>query len=449
MLYLVAAVGAVILGLISLKRPEIILVMAALIVPSGSFHPALRLGTPIGQFSPFQVIVWVSAIVVCVLEPRRLLLALRTVPGEVGLAITVVGLITAVLAGDILALYWVINLGLLLIALTALLCTRYPKERAIVERWLFIGGTVLALSAIAEYLLGHYVFWFGVPFDEPFLFRPAGLSGNALLTGAILATILAFRLTTTATSGVRFVTTGVFLLAIGATFSRSGLLGAAFAIVCFVFARPEARTKLRSARAASLLLGVPALVMIYIWIAPELSARLSGGISDAGRVANLNLAWEQFKLHPVTGLGLGGFKRYAFSVYGEGSLSATVDNAFLVMLSELGLVGFIAFTIVFFRARARRRRLRVVKGGIVGSAIPLATLGVVSLFFDSNFHDAIQFLFVLSLLSATTALRPASPKPIKATRVGYVPVPGPMERAGGIPEQNARQSSRPTAPIWN
>lgn len=166
----------------------------------------------------------------------------------------------------------------------------------------------------------------------------------------------------------------------------------------FVVRRPRWGPAFRLARGTVLVFGLPGLVALYLWKADAIRERLGGvslqNVSDGSRVRSAQLAFAEFWAHPVFGLGLGGFKRFGLSLYGSGARAAAVaDNMYLTFLAECGLIGVCVFTAVALVLLGRSRERR-------GRLLPVAVVGLVSVFFDSLFHDCMLYLFAVALLLA-------------------------------------------------
>lgn len=101
------------------------------------------------------------------------------------------------------------------------------------------------------------------------------------------------------------------------------------------------------------------IVFTFIFMPSEVSLRLSGlryGI-DSGRREMWTLAWDQFKQHPIIGVGYG----KVGGIYGAGRSGPlagylagstddmlVTDNAYLFLLTEAGIIGFGLFALLLF-----------------------------------------------------------------------------------------------------
>jgi O-antigen ligase/polysaccharide polymerase Wzy-like membrane protein len=406
---LTLALLAIVLAIVAFftrSRPEVVLTVAALTIPAGSFHPSLRTVTSIGQLSPFALTVLVVGVIYVATTPGSLTSGLRAAPGVIGVVTLVLGGLSAVAAWQIGAIFWMINGGLVLILISCLLADRYRTAPQAVELTVVIGGVVLAASVLLEAALGRHVRWTVLDpllIDFP-VFRPAGLAGNSLLGSAAVAVVLAIAVTGRTPVRFRLLVGAVLTSAVIVTLTRSAMIGTVFAVVGFVFHRSRGGQRLTGTRILVLVLGIPTAAFLYLSDSSLFFHRLDGTVlanrSDILRTTNLSMAWGQFLEHPVLGLGLGGFKRYAVGIYGSDLASlATSDNMFLTALVELGVLGALGFAAVAFLLN-RRHRLNVAQGLPAGTMVPLIVVGVVSVFFDSLFHDCMLFLFAISVFMA-------------------------------------------------
>ncbi len=155
----------------------------------------------------------------------------------------------------------------------------------------------------------------------------------------------------------------LFTLTLGLTLSRGGYWATAGGLIIVVVAlRKLGSLKRVAALSATMLLGVAsAVLMIYV------TAQITGGgnkgdaavsnyvhqskkvssaqSADSDRVVNRKLALEAFAERPVIGNGLGAFGTYAQRndpVFYASTDAATVNNEYLEILAETGLLGFIS-----------------------------------------------------------------------------------------------------------
>jgi len=386
--------------------PEVVLTAAALVLPSGSFHPSLAAVTPIGHLNPFTVTVLVAGTFYAVTMPGALADGIQAAPGVIGVTTMIVGSVAAIGASQMVALYWVISGGLVLVLISSMLTGRYRESPDKVVGAVAVGGIGSAVSVLLEQALGRHIPWTsGDPTPIDFLvFRPSGLPGNSLLASAALAIVLAIVITSDMTIRVRIVAGAVLISAIAATLTRSALIASSIAVIGFLVYRNRKHRWMTTTRLAVLVFGIPGGAL-YCWTQFDLVVKRLGGSawgsdSDAMRTENLNIAWQQFSTHWALGLGFGGFQRYGVGLYGSDHASlATADNMYLTAMAEVGIFGVLVFFLIAIFLNGRRAR-QARSGASASRLVPLVAVAVLSLFFDSLFHDSVLFLFAVALIAA-------------------------------------------------
>jgi O-antigen ligase len=120
------------------------------------------------------------------------------------------------------------------------------------------------------------------------------------------------------------------------TFSRSAWVGVFVGILSLIVLKPR----------ASLLLILCAVIGALLFVNP-IHKRIFKDISDAGaqyRIIKAKIAYDKFKEHPILGNGLGSFHYEAqFSDIWAYRAHSTLENNYLLMLAEGGIVEFLAF----------------------------------------------------------------------------------------------------------
>jgi O-antigen ligase len=272
----------------------------------------------------------------------------------------------------------------------------------------FLSGLLLAASVIVEVVVGRHLAWFGVPNPnvDALVFRPTGFTGNALVAGAILAVILSLCLSSPNDVRGRALMSGVYIVAIFATLTRSAMIGAAVAVIFFIFTTSRGRKRMHLLRFLTLFAGIPAIIWLYTEQSADIAARLGGTLSDDLRQRAVDSALRAFWENPVLGLGLGGYKRSVQNAYGPASMLSTADNMFLTISAELGAVGLLFLLIAALRITAARR-----KASAKGHLGPILVWCVVALFFDALYHDGMEFVLVIALLRLTVASPLTAPEP--------------------------------------
>jgi O-antigen ligase len=120
------------------------------------------------------------------------------------------------------------------------------------------------------------------------------------------------------------------------TFSRSAWVGVFVGILCLIVLKPR----------ASLLLLLCGVIGAVLFVNP-IHKRIVEDISDPGaqyRITKAKIAYEKFKEHPILGNGLGSFHYEAqFSDVWAYRAHSTLENNYLLMLAEGGIIEFLAF----------------------------------------------------------------------------------------------------------
>lgn len=388
------------------RWPHIYAVLAALVVPTGINFPSMRVPTPLGQLSYFHILALFGAIVVITRHPGRLSEAVKSPLGWFALAYAAVGTISALWTGQATSLYWVLTGGVLLLGLSVLLSQPYLSDPEEVARWTVIGGAVLAASVLIERLSGSTLAWLpttstGPP--DPRFFRGSGLAGNPVVAGAALAVILAILIKARPFNGRTPNVLFAVLIGAGgvATGSRSALGGIALALLSVIVSRQEqAHRRMVAVLGAAVFSAV--LLSQLDAIAERLGGSLTHNVSNEVRERNLALGWSAFRSEPLFGLGLGSYRNFTeergMGVVpggGQGAL-AQIDNTFLTLLAELGLIGATALAVVVVVVALPRHGS---SGGRKATVLaPLITWCGVAYFFDALYHESMIFLFAVVVL---------------------------------------------------
>lgn len=226
-----------------------------------------------------------------------------------------------------------------------------------------------------------------------------------------------------------FITIGFF-----ATESRGGLLALIFALVAaFVLFRRQ--------RPQILGLAIIGSTAVLVWLhsRPDALHRLTTfGGGGSGREDVWTVAWRIFQQHPVNGVGMGNFRviepRYALqpgNITHVTYISETpkvVHNAYLQLMVETGVIGFVAFAVVAvismrasWVAAARFDAIGATGLGNLARAVLVATIGMLAaMFFISNAQDyRLWILFALGpVLNALS--RPGASPSLAAGPVSYL-----------------------------
>jgi len=186
--------------------------------------------------------------------------------------------------------------------------------------------------------------------------RSAALFANANIYASYLTTVLPFYLCsllyyhkirirnkTILFLGLFFITLTSFIL----TFSRSGALGLLAIIIALIFLKRRVVFSRRSLR-LWVLLGIIVLVLIIQYghfISPLLEARLTKDYAAKVHLFVAESAVRLFVSNPLTGIGLGNFGPAYGRYYKPGYEYFNAHSAYLTILSETGVFGFIIFAL--------------------------------------------------------------------------------------------------------
>jgi len=120
------------------------------------------------------------------------------------------------------------------------------------------------------------------------------------------------------------------------TFSRSAWVGVLAAILSLCVLRPKIQ----------IFLLISAIISAIFFFSP-IQKRAFEDISDPGaqyRIIKAKIAYDEFKKHPILGNGLGSFHYAAqFSEIWAYRAHSTLENNYLLMLAEGGIIEFLAF----------------------------------------------------------------------------------------------------------
>ncbi|MFX0196942.1 MAG: O-antigen ligase family protein, partial [Candidatus Hodarchaeota archaeon] len=128
----------------------------------------------------------------------------------------------------------------------------------------------------------------------------------------------------------------LMFISLGLTFSRSAWVGVLVSTLGLCIFRPKAQ----------LFLLICAIVSVIFLFSP-IQKRVFKDIDDPGaqyRIIKAKIAYEKFKKQPILGNGLGSFHYEAqFSEIWAYRAHSTLENNYLLMLAEGGVIEFLAF----------------------------------------------------------------------------------------------------------
>jgi len=169
------------------------------------------------------------------------------------------------------------------------------------------------------------------------------------------------------------------------TFSRSAWVGVFVAILSLSLLKPRAYVFL-------LICGIIGAVFLF----SPVQDRIFKDISDPGaqyRIVKARIAYNKFKEHPILGNGLGSFHYEAqFSDIWAYRAHSTLENNYLLMLAEGGIIEFLAFLyLVVTLGRKSIALLKRVKDPFLYSILLGATASIVSTLAAGMFEDTLFF----------------------------------------------------------
>lgn len=227
------------------------------------------------------------------------------------------------------------------------LCRTKEQHMTLMQAFVF-GAYVVSGPIVYQYLTNPFV-----PNSEQNMARYVGLGGNAngVANMIALAIPMAWYLgsfwSKGLVRGLNYLYIPITIFAVILTGSRGGFLVALVGLLVIPFTFKYVR---RSIRAAVVMLAVAAAVVVIPMIPTENFERIaetSSEISD-GNVSNRSQIWGAglviYEQHPIFGIGTLSFPREVETVLGY---SIPMHNAFLLVLVEFGIVGFILFAANF------------------------------------------------------------------------------------------------------
>ena len=169
------------------------------------------------------------------------------------------------------------------------------------------------------------------------------------------------------------------------TFSRSAWIGVFVAILSLSVFKPKAPLFF-------LICGIISAVFLF---AP-IQKRIVKDISDPGaqyRIIKAKIAYDKFKEHPILGNGLGSFHYEAqFSDIWAYRAHSTLENNYLLMLAEGGIIEFLAFLyLIIAFAKKALVLLRRVKDPFLNAILLGSVVSIISTLAAGMFENTLFF----------------------------------------------------------
>jgi O-antigen ligase len=279
-------------------------------------------------------------------------------------------------------------------------------------RDIFQNPKVIYANAYAPFFRVNSVFW------DPSVY------GRFLVVAIIPGTVLLVRERVRALSLAVVASIVVLWLGLLISFSQSSFAALLVGVVGVAFVAWRWRALVAVAAAAAVLAGIAVS-------APQLRHSIqhhtSTGLNSAtsGRFSLVANGMRIAQAHPLTGVGVGGFKRaYADRVHlkGKEPKKAASHNTPVTVAAETGLVGFALFVALLgaMFAQAFRRADRSLAGVVsLTAGLLLAAIVCHSLFYADFFEDPTTWV-LFGLIGLAAMVRPASvaeePPPAAAPR---------------------------------
>jgi O-antigen ligase len=406
------ALGAVVcLGVFSLYRPELLLLVVAAFPWVNWGARKVLAGTPLaGASDDLLILASFACLLFCILIVRRW--DLRTVPVVLPLAVAFTAGLGSILLNDVPSQIGIFALRvtfepLLFFFLGYLL----PKDR----RW--VRMAVAAFLAASVFLALHGLYQYATHAPMPaswvdahettlgtraysIVENPNGL-GAFLAMGSLISLALVLGKISTRWRVVMAFVTLVLVAGLGATFSRGAWLGFALgAAALLALSRPRLLGGLAAVALLSPLV-LPAAITNRVAFA--FSSEYLAKSANAGRLLMWDVALFRIADHPWFGVGLGTFggtSAYLFDLSRH-----WVDNFYLQLAAEGGLILLFAFLWILLRAakgvvashgKARDPYFRAVSAGIFGAFIAVCVANVTSSVWETLIVGA-AFWFLLGL----------------------------------------------------
>jgi hypothetical protein len=390
-----------------------------LLLPSGQVVSSARIHF-VGTYVTVPLVVLGAATAAAVaMRPDRAGRLLRSNPARVAGAVLVAGTLPVLLAqARPESVANVLTIAALLAAAGATIAWFASLRGAVLPGVVAAAGALLSVMALLETLqrkafLSDFFERYATPFTPRGPgFRPVATIGNPLVLSAALVMLIALLLTYDVEwRRLRLAALGVMSAGVVSTASRGSILSLIVVLIASPLLQPRGATRRwRRWRRASIAVAACAAVLVVIAALPRVESR--GGITglpgDRGRTENLTRAHGVFLDHPFVGVGFGGYRQGVLEESPEvASTLAVPDNMYVSLLAEVGAVG--ALLVIGVVTRVGRR----VTAADRRKLLPLLAFAVLSLFFDTLYHDV-----MLVLLAASVTTRPPNAAAVLAPPEG-------------------------------
>lgn len=344
---------------------------------------------------------------------------------ELTRAIKTVGFTAFVFGFSWLIPQWIVSQSLLRTAVRILILV--AAIVGVFGIYQFVGDVIGLPRSLTLIDQGFSKIVFGFPRIHAFSLEPLYLGNYLLLPFSLLFSLLLVGVRTRLSHiwfwGL-FVLLGIVLVL---TVSRGAYLAAAVSVLVIMVSLPRETLKPRH-----LLIGLGIIVAVlgasFIFLMRSNSAALgnfqnhvllgdfANSGSGAGRLSTFTQAIEIWKVHPWLGVGPGNFGPASFNFPNPiiNPASAIVNNEYLELLAETGLIGLFAVLLVFGSVILRSIvALRQAKEPLLRAVLIGGTAGFIGMLVQYNFFSTLYIIHIWStvgflLAAQTIALRSGS-----------------------------------------
>ncbi|TSC93142.1 MAG: O-antigen polymerase [Candidatus Berkelbacteria bacterium Licking1014_7] len=199
----------------------------------------------------------------------------------------------------------------------------------------------------------------------------------------------------------------IFVMMIFATLSRGAIIGLLLFLFLWTITNIKKITpKIISYLSISIILIVVLSVGFFSFLGSDLKTKFLnhltikdlqiGGESTQGRLLAYQDGWQAFKSSPITGVGIANFGAYKIGFDTDNpSINDIINNEYLEMLAETGVIGFAAFMILLFYIFWRSiYSFRICQNPTMKNYIKTLSLAMLAILFQYNFFSTFSILHI-------------------------------------------------------
>lgn len=295
----------------------------------------------------------------------------------------------------------------------------------------FLGDAVGLPPSLTGLKQGYTLATLGFPRVQAFSVEPLYLGNFLLLPLSLIFSVLMLQVKTAWSRGWLWALFGLLSLILILTVSRGAYLGAFTTLVLLVFTLPR-----QTFRPTHLLAGGLLLVTLAVGTGVFISqgrddaidqfiehvtiGDLEEGESTQGRLTAFDVATEAWQDHPWFGIGLGNFGAYVKYYPDPRELEGydIVNNEYLEVLAETGVVGFAALFVLLAIVLSRSVvAYKVTDDPLIRAGLAGTTAALVGLLVQYNFFSTLFIVYVwvlVGLVIATQNLALAPGRTVKS-----------------------------------